>query len=77
MAVLALPMHVVRSSSWVAPPQAGQSQVPPGSELFLIATSTWSQGSGYHSKTSGSRQAATHQHSQLLGFGNGRAVGLK
>ena len=76
MVVLALPMPVVRSLSWVAPPHDGQSQVPPESELFLIANSTWSHESGLHSKTNGSQQAPAHQHSQLLGFGNGRAVGL-
>ena len=61
MAGMALPRPVVRSSSWVAPPQDGQAQVPPGSELRLVASSTWSQGSGHHSKTSVSRQAVAYE----------------
>ena len=56
MAGMALPRPVVRSSSQVAPPQDGQAQVPPGSKLHLVASSTWSNGSGHHSKTSVPRQ---------------------
>ena len=56
MAGMALPRPVVRSSSRVVPPQEGQAHVPPESELRLVASSTWSQGFGRHSKTSASRQ---------------------
>ena len=56
MARMSLPRPVVRSSSRVAPPQDGEAQIPPGSELRLVASSTWSQGSGHHSKTSVSQQ---------------------
>ena len=63
MVGMALPMPVVRSSSRVAPPQDGQTQVPLGSELHLLASSTWSHGSGYHSKTSVSRYPSLmHTH---------------
>ena len=70
MAGMALPRPVVRLSSRVAPPQDGQAHVPPGSKLRLVASSTWIQGSGHHLKTSVSRQAAAHQHSQSSDFGS-------
>ena len=52
MVGMAFPRPVVRSSSRVAPPQDGQAQNPPGSKLHLVASSTWSHGSGHHSKSS-------------------------
>ena len=56
MAGITLPKTVVHSSSRVAPSQDNQAHVPPGSELCLIASSTWCQGSGHHFKTSVPRQ---------------------
>ena len=72
---MALPWPDVRSLSWVAPPQDDHAHVPPGSKLRLVASSTWRQGSGHHSKTIVSRQAAARQHSQPSDFGSGGTVG--
>ena len=75
MVGMALPRPVVRSSIRVGPPQDGQAQIPPVSKLCLVDRSTWSQGSGHHSKMSVSQQATAHQHSQSFDVGSGWAVG--
>ena len=78
MAGMTLPRAVVRSSSRVAPPQDGQAQVPPGSELCLIASFTWSQGSGHHSKTSVTRQLPfIHTHNPAILEVGGRSANMK
>ena len=75
MAGMALPRPGVRPSSRVTPPQDNQAHAPPGSEVRLVGSSTWRQGSCHHAKTSVSRQAAARQHSQSLDFGSGGTVG--
>ena len=78
MAGMALPSAVVGSSGRVAPPQDCQAQVPPGSKLCLIASSTWSQGSGHHSKTSVPRQLPfIHTHNPGIWGVGGRSANVK
>ena len=78
MAGMALPMPVVRSSSRVAPPQDGQAQVLPGSELRLVASSTWRQGSGHHSKMGVTRQLLlVHTHNPRILEVCGRSANVK
>ena len=52
MTGMALPRAVVRFLCWVAPHKDNQAQVPPGSKIRLIVSSTWNKGSVHHSKTS-------------------------
>ena len=78
MAGMALTRAVVRSSCRVAHPQDGQAPVPAGSELLLIAISTWSQGSFHHSKTSVSQHLSfIHTHNPGILEVGGRSANMK